>query len=137
MSQTQDGGLLPKPLIDAATEPYFTAAREGILKMRRCVVCRKLHWYPRPLCPFCHGNTAWESASGLGTIYSVTVSRRGKALPFALAYVRIDEGVTMLTQIVDCDLDALAIGQRVKVVFKPAQDGWAIPMFSPLEGGSA
>ena len=37
----------------------------------------------------------------------------------------------MLTNIVDCDLDALRIGQRVKVCFKPAEGDAAIPMFTP------
>ena len=37
----------------------------------------------------------------------------------------------MLTNIVDCDHDAIRIGQKVKVVFKPAEGGMAIPMFAP------
>jgi uncharacterized OB-fold protein len=139
MSPIQDGDveLLPKPLIDSATEPFFAAAREGVLKVRRCVECHKLHWYPRPLCPYCYGDTQWETASGLGTLYSVTVTRRGKPKPFALAYVRLDEGVTLLSHVVDCELDALRIGQRLKVVFKPAQDGWTIPMFTPVGEAAA
>jgi len=48
-----------------------------------------------------------------------------------IAYVKLDEGVTMLTNIVDCDLDTLRIGQRVKVCFKPAEGDAAIPMFTP------
>ena len=43
----------------------------------------------------------------------------------------LDEGLTMLTNIVDCDLDALRIGDRVEVSFKPAEGGFAIPMFKP------
>ena len=41
------------------------------------------------------------------------------------------EGVTMMTNIVDCDLDALAIGQRVELVFKAAEGGAMLPMFRP------
>ena len=37
----------------------------------------------------------------------------------------------MMTNVVDCDLDALRIGQRVKVCFKPAEDGQSVPMFTP------
>ena len=40
----------------------------------------------------------------------------------------------MLSNIVDCDLDSLRIGQRVHVVFKPAEDGTMIPMFAPDPG---
>ena len=37
----------------------------------------------------------------------------------------------MMTNIVDCDLDALTIGQTVQVVFKPPTDGGPpVPMFA-------
>ena len=116
---------------DAATEPYWSAARDGVLKIKRCTACAKPHFYPRPLCPFCLGDTEWVAASGLGSIYSVTVVRRAGPIPYALAYVALDDGVTMLTNIVDCDLDALRIGDRVKVCFKLAEGGAAVPMFTP------
>ena len=122
---------LPANLIDAATAPFFAAAQQGVLRLRRCTACQKPHWYPRPVCPFCLGDTEWEDASGLGTIYSVTVTRRAGPIPYALAYVALDEGVTMLSNIVDCDLDTVHIGQRVTVCFKPADGGGVVAMFTP------
>lgn len=122
---------LAAPIMDAATEPFWNAARDGILKLRRCTECARVHWYPRALCPFCMGDTEWIPASGHGTIYSVTVTRKAGPVPYALAYVKLEEGVTLLTNIVDCDLDALRIGDRVRVTFKPAEGGSAIPMFTP------
>lgn len=118
-------------IVDAATQPYWSAAKEGVLKIKRCTACAKVHFYPRALCPYCMGETEWIDASGNGVIYSVTVTRRAGPIPFALAYVRLDEGVTMLTNIVDCDLDTLRIGDRVKVCFKPADGGNVVPMFTP------
>jgi hypothetical protein len=56
---------------------------------------------------------------------------RRAEIPYAIAYVTLDEGVTMLTNIVDCDLDTLRIGQRVRVVFKPTEGGPPVPMFTP------
>ena len=122
---------LPANLIDAATAPFFAAAQQGVLRLRRCTACQKPHWYPRPVCPFCLGDTEWEDVSGLGTVYSVTVTRRAGPIPYALAYVALDEGVTMLSNIVDCDLDTVHIGQRVKVCFKPADGGGVVAMFTP------
>ena len=58
------------------------------------------------------------------------VARRGVPVPYAIAYVRLDDGVTMMTNIVDCDLDAIRIGARVKVVFKPSDGGPAVPAFT-------
>ena len=78
-------------------------------------------------------------AAGTGHIYTYSVSRIGVPIPFALAYVKLAEGVTMMTNIVDCDLDALAIGMPVRVVFKAAEDGAKVPMFTPAaaEAGTA
>ena len=122
---------LGAPIVDAATEAYWSAAKEGVLRIKRCTDCARLHWYPRALCPYCLGDTEWVDASGKGTIYSVSVTRRAGPVPYALAYVTLDEGVTMLTNIVDCDLDAVRIGDRVQVCFKPAEGGFAVPMFAP------
>jgi uncharacterized OB-fold protein len=119
-------------VVDPATEAYWAGAREGVLRLRRCVVCRKPHWYPRPVCPFCGGDTEWVQAQGLGEIYSVSVTRRAGPITYALAFVTLDEGVTMMTNIVDCDLDTLRIGQRVKLCFKPSEGGQPVPMFTPV-----
>jgi len=131
MSTPSTDRPLAAPMVDASTEFFWKAAREQQLCTRRCKSCGKLHWYPRPLCPFCLGDTEWGSLSGLGTIYSVSVTRKAGPIPYAIAYVTLDEGITMLTNIVDCDLDSLRIGQRVKVCFKPAEGGARIPMFTP------
>ncbi len=70
-------------------------------------------------------------ARGTGTIYSYSIAR-GKE-PFCVAYVQLDEGPTMLTNIVDTDLDALECGQKVRVVFVASENGGApVPMFTPV-----
>ncbi|MDQ8030502.1 MAG: OB-fold domain-containing protein [Bordetella sp.] len=120
------------PLVrDAASEPFWAAAAEGVLKIRRCTVCERAHHYPRALCPYCQGDTRWEPASGLGTIYSVSLTRRAGPVPYAVAYVRLAEDVTMLANIVNCDLAALRIGDAVKVCFVTTEDGAKVPMFEP------
>lgn len=118
-------------IIDPATEPFFKAAKEGRFLIRRCKGCGKPHWYPRPVCPYCMGDTDWVESKGQGSIYSVSVTRRAGPHPYAIAYVTLDDGVTMLTNIVDADLDTLKIGQRVQVTFKPAEGGGVMPMFKP------
>ena len=132
MSTAYQDRPLPANIIDPATEPFFAAAHKGVLRLRRCTDCKKPHWYPRPVCPFCMGDTEWIDATGAGTIYSVSVTRRAGPIPYAIAYVTLDEGVTMLTNICDCDLDTLRIGQRVKVCFKPAEGKGVVAMFTPV-----
>ena len=55
----------------------------------------------------------------------------GPKISYAIAYVTLAEGPKMMTNIVDTDLDAIEIGQAVKVVFKETEDGPPVPMFTP------
>ena len=121
----------PAPVPNPETKPFWEAADEGRLLLKRCRSCGDVHYYPRAYCPFCgSGETEWQPASGGGTIYSYSVMRRAEA-PYAIAYVTLDEGVTMMTNLVDCDLDAIRIGQRVRLVFKPTEGGPPVPAFTP------
>jgi uncharacterized OB-fold protein len=115
------------------TKPYWDAAAKGQLLIKKCNACGESHFYPRSLCPFCFsGDTAWVAASGKGTIYSYSVMRR-VPVPYVVAYVTLAEGPTMISNIVDCDLNAVKIGQAVKVTFKPSDGGPPVPMFTPAE----
>lgn len=122
---------IPAPVINAETQAFWDAARQGRFLIKRCEACDKAHWYPRAICPFCGSErTAWVSATGRGEIYSFSVMQRADP-PYAIAYVTLEEGPTMMTNIVDCDLDAIHIGQRVELVFKPTEGDGAVPMFTP------
>ncbi len=121
----------PKP--NPETQAFWDAAAQGRFLIRRCTACGKAHWYPRKTCPFCWGEkTAWVEASGRGTIYSYSVMRRA-AEPYVVAYVTLAEGPTMLTNLVDCDFDALAIGQEVRLKFSPSEAGPPVPTFTIAE----
>src|SRR2546423_3280562 len=97
--------------------------------LKKCGACGQAHHYPRAICPFCASDrTEWITASGRGTIYSYSVMRRGP-VPYAIGYVTLEEGVTMMTNIVDCDLDAIRIGPRGEGGFQPTDGGPPGPMF--------
>jgi uncharacterized protein len=124
--------MLPAPIVDSLTAPFWQAASEGVLMIKRCKACSEAHWYPRPFCPHCGSeDTDWVPASGGGTIYSFTVTRKAGPVPYVLAYVTLDEGVTMLTNLVDAEIESFHIGQRVCVTFRKAEGGGAVPMFKP------
>jgi uncharacterized OB-fold protein len=122
---------LTSPVVNSETEAFFDAARQGRFMIPVCTACGKAHWYPRAICPFCSSDKVeWREASGKGTIYTFSVMRRVKE-PYAIAHVTLAEGPTMLTNIVDCDLDTVRIGQPVAVVFKETENGPPVPMFKP------
>lgn len=127
----------PAPNPSPETKEFWDATTQGRLLLKRCTACATVIWYPRSLCPACKSfDTEWFEASGRGTVYSFTVSRRGEgpwreAAPYVLAYVELDEGPRLLTNLVDCDLDSLAIGQPVEVVFDDTGEGSALVRFRP------
>ena len=123
---------IPAPLVLPETQTYWTAADEGRLLIKRCNSCGKVHHYPRDVCPHCmSADTTWQDALGTGTVYSFSTMGTGEAA-YTLAYVTLDEGVTLMTNLVDCDPKAVRIGDKVKVVFRPSNGGHAVAMFTPM-----
>jgi uncharacterized OB-fold protein len=120
------------PAINLETAHYWEAAKEGRLLLKRCNDCDQVHYYPRAVCPHCLSSaTGWIQACGRGRIYSYSVMRR-VPIPYAIAYIALDEGVTMMSNLVECDFDALQIDQPVEVVFRATENGERLPMFRPM-----
>lgn len=119
------------PTTSAETQPFWQAASEERLLLRHCTACGRYHHYPRQICPFCMSDaTQWRDAAGTGTVHAFSVMRR-VTVPYAVAYVALDEGPLMLSNLVRTDLDRLHIGQRVRVVFDRF-DGGSLPAFTPI-----
>jgi uncharacterized OB-fold protein len=130
----------PAPPVLPEVKPYWDATASGQLVLPRCVECQQVIWYPRPFCPACASTRVdWVPASGRGTVYSFTINRRGVAdLPayrdagtYVLAYVELDEGPRVMTNIVDCDPESVRIGQKVEAVFHDTGEGTALLRFKP------
>lgn len=123
---------IPAPKVLPETLAYWQAADEGRLLVKRCQSCGQVHHYPRDICPHClSSDTVWQDAAGTGTVYSLSTMGTGEAA-YTLAFVTLDEGVTVMTNLVDCDPSTVRIGDKVRVVFQPSQGGHAVPMFTPL-----
>jgi uncharacterized OB-fold protein len=137
---------VPVPEVNPETAPFWAATARGELLVKQCEDCASLIWYPRSVCPECGSlRTRWQQVSGRGRIYSYTVNRRGEGAyrdhgPYVLAYVELDEGPRLMTNIVAPDegtdgstLDhgELAVGLPVEVVFHDTGEGSALPRFRP------
>jgi len=112
-------------------ERFWRAAQSGVLLLKRCMQTGKVFHYPRDASPFTLGPTQWIESSGNGEIYSCSLAYRADP-PYCIAYVRLDEGPLILTNVVAGQLASVAIGQRVKVIFRAAGDGTLVPMFTPI-----
>jgi uncharacterized protein len=56
--------------------------------------------------------------------------------PYVIAVVELDEGVRMMTNLVDIEPspDVIALDMQVKVTFR-VYDGITLPLFRPTSGG--
>ncbi|MBL4719830.1 MAG: OB-fold domain-containing protein [Alphaproteobacteria bacterium] len=122
---------IPSPPKQVEHDAFWAAANEGKLMLPRCKDTNQFFWYPRNISPFTLSkNIEWIEASGKGEIYTYSVMRRADP-PYVIAYVTLEEGVSMMTNIVDCDIDKVAIGQKVELVFQDTEDGQKVPVFKP------
>lgn len=124
------------PLVEDETRPYWEAAKQGRLLIKRCNSCGAVHHYPRPFCPACWSeDVAWQQASGRGTLYTYSIVFRNDLAPFnewgtyVPAIVELEEGPRLMTNIVGADPGELAVGMSVEVDFRDLTEAWAAPVF--------
>jgi hypothetical protein len=129
----------PRPVPTRLTEPFWKGTRRGVLLIQRCRACGHWRWTPKLACPHCWSeDTEWAEVSGRGTLYSYTVVHRPVdpaqfRAPYVLAIVQLDEGPRLLTNIVDCELDALRVDMPVAVRFERIDDEFVVYPFAPAE----
>ncbi|MFD8008897.1 Zn-ribbon domain-containing OB-fold protein [Streptomyces sp. NPDC058955] len=128
------------PDIDAFTRPYWDAAAEGRLLIRRCRACARPHHYPREFCPHCWSeDVTWEHASGLATLHTWSVVHRndlppfGARVPYVAAVVDLAEGTRMMTEVVDVAAADLRVDLPLTVAFRTGEDGVAVPVFTAAQ----
>jgi uncharacterized OB-fold protein len=125
-------GLLPTPVPETA--PFWDAAKDERLLIQRCDSCGRHYFYPRPFCPHCASDdVVWHEVSGRGRLVSYVINHR--PLPPAegpqiIALVQLDEGVRLLTNIVDAAPDpaALTLDAPVRVTFQQRGE-YKLPVF--------
>ena len=126
------------PATDWQTLAYWEGCGRGEIVLQRCTDCGVVQHRPRGLCAGCLSSALEHfAASGRGTVYTFTVTHQNgmpnfrNACPYVLAYVDLEEGPRLMTNLVDCDLDALAIGMAVKADFVSTDKGLGVPRFVP------
>jgi uncharacterized OB-fold protein len=133
----------PLPEITPVTQPFWEAAAQGKLMLQRCSGCGNYLWTPRPLCIECGSDRLrWTEVSGRGTVYSFTIIRqvagRGasrafeREIPYVVAWIDLDEGPRMVSNVVGCPADAVGIGMRVTAVFEQLSEEISLPKFRPI-----
>ena len=128
----------PLPHIDEESRPWWEAAQRHELYIQKCRDCGDLRFHPRTLCTNClSSSTEWVRCKGTGKIYTFTVTNQNQAagfrdeLPYVMAWVEVDEGLKMLTNIVDCPPEQVKIGMPVEAVFDDVTPEVTLVKFRP------
>ena len=123
------------------TEPFYEATRQHRLTFQVCNACKNVVFFPRGHCPACGSrDLSWHDSKGEGTVYTFSVVRlnRHPAFaplgPYAVAYVDLDEGFRILTNVVGVNdpVNEVKVGQRVRVQWDDQESGIALPLFAPI-----
>jgi uncharacterized protein len=134
------GPLRPRPAISQDTAFFWEGAKRGELLIQRCSSCGTLRHPPGPMCPVCN-SMEWGtiSATGRGEVYSFVVYHYPAIPPFeppyVVALIALEEGVRLVSNLIEIDPADVRIGQPVEVRFMAVDDELTLPMFVPAGGG--
>ena len=130
----------PTPNPSGTSAEYWKAAGEDRLVLPYCAACAAYQWPVRAACPRCGAPLAWRDASGRGTLVTWSIVNRAvnpelkDDAPYVVAFVELDEGVRVFTNIVEAKPEALRAGLRVRAQFEAALDeAIRAPVFVPEE----
>lgn len=132
----------PLPIPQPWSRKFWEGTKEGKFLIQTCKDCDVKIFYPRRFCPECWSrDLGWIKAKGTGKIYSYTITYYGAEekfsddYPYVLALVDLDEGIRLLTNIVECDPEEVKINMDVEVVFKDISEEFSLPLFRPRSNG--
>ena len=132
---------LPEPTPE--TEHFWEGTRAGELRLQRCRDCGEIYFPPRPFCPACASrNVEVFAASGRGSLLSYVINHRPHPSfdgRYAIALVQLDEGPTLMSNIVDCPQtpEALVLDMPLEVVFEAQNEAITLPLFRPVGADAA
>ncbi len=127
------------PLINASNNAFWDAAKRHELMVYKCRDCGAL--YPHSTtCAAC-GSTRSEcvKVSGRGQVFTFCIYHQPfhpawqDDIPYNVAYVKLDEGPLLMTNIVNCGNKDIYIGMTVEVVFEDINNEVTLPKFRPVK----
>lgn len=131
---------MPRPLPrfpEVNSEPFWRSTKNHELKYQKCNDCNTVVFYPKHHCTNCgSASLAWHTSAGLGTVYTFSVVRQNRSpafrdlVPYVVAYIDLDEGFRMMSNVVGVDPDAVKCDMRVKVQWEDYEE-ISLPLFAP------
>jgi uncharacterized OB-fold protein len=121
--------------VPGLTDLFWEAVGRRELVRPVCADCGRNFFTPQIACPACLSeNWSYQPSDGRGRVYSATVVHKppspGFAVPFRLGIVDLDEGWSMLTELVGGPGERLpALDTPVRVTWIE-RDGRVLPAFT-------
>ena len=136
MTQTASTYDKPLPAMEGLAREFYDWCKKRELRFQRCTGCGAWRHVPREMCGAC-GSQSWEwaSSSGRGSVFTWTVVARAMHpsfqadVPYTAVVIELEEGVRLVSEVVDCPPEALDIGMPVEVVFHDATPEVTLPKF--------
>jgi len=133
----------PLPHIDEVNRPFWEAAQRHKLILQKCQGCGHYRYPPGETCPRCLSDRLeWVKASGRGIVYTWAVVHQvyhpafANDVPYAVVTVELEEGPRILTNLVDCHIEDIAIGIPVEVVFEDVTEEVTLPKFRLIDSST-
>ena len=126
----------PAPIVTDDSASFWNAAADGRLVAQRCAACARLRHPPRPMCPWCQSLAVHTvDLSGRGEVYTYAVLHHPQhpafEYPVLAVLVDLEEGIRILSDLIDVEPAGVHIGMAVEVCFAPTADGGVVPRFRP------
>lgn len=143
MRATPENPFRLQPLVTDENRHYWQGGAEGELRFQACRACDHFLHPPAPVCPECLGREIEvRASSGRGVVHTFTVNHHpwvpGFDPPYVVAIVELADqpGLRLMTNLVGCEIEDVAIGMPVEVCFEELEDGAWLPLFKPAAGGA-
>ena len=128
----------PLPELEPHSLPFWEGARQRRLRLQRCGECQKVQFPPEICCAHCGSeNIEWFDASGRATLYTWTVTHPpllpffGERAPWPVVAVELEEGVRMVSRIVDLPVESYEIGLPLVADFEVVDPEISLVVFRP------
>ena len=130
----------PIPPDDPDLTPFWEGCRRHEFLLQRCKKCSHYIWHPRAYCGNCQSDdTEWVTAKGTGTVYSYTIVYQAAhpffspQIPYVVAYIELDEGIQVMSNLIDVDPAKVEVGMPVEVTFEDVNDEFSVYLFHPKD----
>ena len=140
LNLTDEDLVKPLPIPTKWSQPFWDAAREHKLVLKKCSKCGFIDPPPYLYCTNCTADEhEWVEASGKGTLAAYAINQFGVPfpfwvdLPYVVGLIDLEEGIRMISNIVECDQEKLSNGMDLEVVFDDVTDEVTLPKWRPVD----